>query len=107
MPLLLRVQLCSQTRYSSSLLPVVVLLVKLVLLIRDLFEPVHRDTVEALLHCNMSHRGCRRRSVPVLDSGGNPNDISLANDLNRITPLLYPANASVTIRIWPSGWVCQ
>ena len=31
--------------------------------------------------------------MPVLDSGRNPNDISLANDLDRTTPLLYPANA--------------
>ena len=30
--------------------------------------------------------------MPVLDSGSNPNDIPLMNDLNRTTPLLYPAN---------------
>src|SRR5260370_23331086 len=87
-----RVQLCSQTRCSSAFLQVLVFPVELVLLVRDLFEPVHRDTVEALLHRDMSHRGCRRRSMPVLDSGWNPNDIPLMNDLNRTTPLLYPTN---------------
>jgi hypothetical protein len=30
--------------------------------------------------------------MPVLDSGWNPNDIPLMNDLNRTTPLLYPTN---------------
>src|SRR5260370_22312444 len=87
-----RVQLCSQTRCSSAFLQVLVLPVELVLLIRDLFEPVHRDTVEALLHRDMSHRSRRRGSMPMLHSGWNPNDIALANDLNRTTPLLYPAN---------------
>src|SRR5258708_1493261 len=41
----------------------------------------------------MGHRSRRRGSMPMLPSACNPNGIALANDLNRATPLLYPATA--------------
>ena len=41
----------------------------------------------------MCHGGSGRCTMPVLDARRNPNNIALANYLNRAVPLLNPANA--------------
>src|SRR5258708_67395 len=65
---------------------------KPVLLVRDLFQPVHRSAVQLLLKRDVRH-GCGWRcTMPVLDASRNPNDVSLANHLNRAAPLLNPAD---------------
>src|SRR5438309_8488537 len=65
---------------------------KPVLLIRDRFQPVHRSAVQLLLKRDVRH-GCGWRcTMPVLDASRNPNDVSLANHLNRAAPLLNPAD---------------
>src|SRR5437879_7682906 len=66
---------------------------KPVLLVRDLFEPVHCLAIESLLKRDLRH-GCGWCcTMPVLDASRNPNDVSLANHLNRASPLLNPADA--------------
>src|SRR5258705_253471 len=65
---------------------------KPVLLVRDLFQPVHRSAVQLLLKRDVRHGGGGRCTMPVLDASRNPNDVSLANHLNRAAPLLNPAD---------------
>jgi hypothetical protein len=65
---------------------------KSVLLVRDLFQPVHNFSVQLLLKREVRHASGGRRAMPVLDASRNPNDVSLANHLNRATPLLNPAD---------------
>src|SRR3982074_2054486 len=65
---------------------------KPVLLVRDLFQPAHRSAVQLLLKREVRH-GCGWRcTMPVRDACRNPNDVSLANHLNRAAPLLNPAD---------------
>ena len=78
--------------YRSSALHCFLSLPELVLLIRDLFQPIHRSTIESLLHRDVRHSCGWCCTMPVLDASGNPNDISLANYLNGSAPLLNPAD---------------
>ena len=65
---------------------------KPVLFISDLFQPVNCSAVQLLLKREVRH-GCGWRcTMPVLDAGRNPNDVSLANHLNRAAPLLNRAD---------------
>ncbi len=62
-----------------------------VLLVCELFQPVHHSAVQLLLERDVRH-GCNWRcTMPVLDASRNPKDVSLANHLNRAAPLLNPA----------------
>src|SRR5467141_2446104 len=81
--LLLRLLLCANCFLSLR---------KPVLLVRDLFQPVHCSAVQLLLKRDVRHGGGWRCTMPVLDTSRNPNDVSLANHLNRATPLLNPAD---------------
>src|SRR5258708_25170838 len=81
--LLLRLLLCANCFLSFR---------KPVLLVRDLFQPVHRSAVQLLLKRDVRHGGGGRCTMPVLDASRNPNDVSLANHLNRAAPLLNPAD---------------
>src|SRR6267143_4482314 len=81
--LLLRLLLCANCFLSLR---------KLALLVRDLFQPVHRSAVQLLLKRDVRHGGGWRCTMPVLDASRNPNDVPLANHLNRAAPLLNPAD---------------
>src|SRR5260221_11022201 len=83
---------------TALLLPLLVcancflLLCKPVLLVRDLFQPVHRSAVQLLLKRDVRH-GCGWRCpMPVLDASRNPAAVALANHLSRAAPLLNPAD---------------
>jgi hypothetical protein len=56
-------------------------------------------------------RGDRFQSHPLRGRRrGSPQELWSSDDdhhLPRTTLLLHPAGASVTINIWPTGWVCQ
>src|SRR5258708_15295727 len=81
--LLLRLLLCANCFLSLR---------KPVLLVRDLFQPVHRSAVQLLLKRDVRHGGGGRCTMPVLDASRNPNDVSPANHLNRAAPFLNPAD---------------
>jgi hypothetical protein len=46
-------------------------------------------------------------TVPMFLPRWEPDHVPRMNFLDRATPALDPATAAVTIRVWPSGWVCQ
>src|SRR6267378_1651849 len=81
--LLLRLLLCANCFLSLR---------KPVLLVRDLFQPVHCSAVQLLLKRDVRHGGGGRCTMPVLDASRIPNDVSLANHLSRAAPLLNPAD---------------
>src|SRR6266481_5717349 len=57
-----------------------------VLFVADLFHPVNDFAIESFLNRDMRH-GCGWRcTMPVLNTSRNPNDIPLANHLNRAAP---------------------
>src|SRR2546423_13027195 len=64
-----------------------------ILLVADLFHPVDVVAVERFRNCDMRHRSNRRRAVPVLLTGGKPNDIARTNFLDRSILALNPAKA--------------
>src|SRR5215471_3442383 len=64
-----------------------------VLLVGDFFKPFAAVAVPQFHDRDVSHCCIRRRSVPVLDSRRNPNDVALLDLLNRSSPLLNPARA--------------
>src|SRR5258708_21587009 len=65
---------------------------KPVLLVGDFFQPVHRSATQLLLKRDVRHGSRGRCAMPVLDASWNPNDIPLANHLNRAAPLLNPTD---------------
>src|SRR5882762_5164574 len=81
--LLLRLLLCANCFLSLR---------KPVLLVRDLFQPVHCSAVQLLLKRDVRHGGGGRCTMPVLDASRNPNDVSLADHLNWPAPFLNPAD---------------
>src|SRR3954454_6489169 len=62
-----------------------------VLLVGNVFEPIHRLAIELLLHGDVRHRRGRRRAMPVLFAGGKPHNVSGANLFNRSAPALNTA----------------
>src|SRR5437763_10426114 len=64
-----------------------------VLLVSDVFEPIHGFAIELLLHSDVGHRCGWRRAVPVLFAGGEPHDITGANLFNGSAPALDAAGA--------------
>src|SRR5215212_938010 len=62
-----------------------------VLLVGDVFEPIHGLAVELFLHGDVRHRGGCRRAMPVLFSGGEPHDVTGANLFNGSAPALGAA----------------
>src|SRR3989449_11475522 len=64
-----------------------------VLLVADLFHPVHDLAVECFLNRDVRH-GCGGRStMPVLQSRRKPDHIAGTNLLNRTALALHPTNA--------------
>src|SRR5436309_10143424 len=59
-----------------------------VLLVGDVFEPIHGLAIELLLHGDVRHRRGWRRAVPVLFAGGEPHDVTGANLFNESAPAL-------------------
>ena len=63
--------------------------------------------VEPLLNGDMGHGGSARRAMPVLLAGREADDIARP-DLLEGPPSAAPSRSpEVTIRVWPSGWVCH
>ena len=58
-----------------------------------MFHPIDDFAVFLFLHGDMSHRGCRRSSVPVFLSRRKPDHVTRSNFLNRTFPALSPAAA--------------
>ena len=78
-----------------------------VLLVADLLHPVDGLAVERFLDGDVRHRRGRRRAVPVLLAGREPDHVA-----GRISSTGPPQRCArpqpaVTIRVWPSGCVCQ
>src|SRR5438093_12587345 len=63
-----------------------------VLLVADLFHPVHNLPVECFLNGDVRHGSCRRSAMPMLQSWRKPNHITGPNFFNRSTLSLHPAN---------------
>src|SRR5262245_2243029 len=64
-----------------------------VLVVGDFFKPFAAVAVPQFHDRDVSHSRIGRRSVPVLDSRWNPNDVALLDLRNRTSPLLNPARA--------------
>src|SRR3954469_11605006 len=62
-----------------------------ILLVGDVFEPIHRLAIELLLHGDVRHRRRWRRAVPVLFARGEPHDITGPNLFNGSAPALDAA----------------
>src|SRR4051812_37448736 len=65
-----------------------------VLFIGDVLHPVHHLAIFSFLNGNVRHGCTRRRSVPVLLIGRNPDDISGMDFLDRTALALCPPAAS-------------
>src|SRR2546423_3232441 len=65
----------------------------LVLLVAYLFHPVDVLTVLRFRDCDVRHRRCGRRSMPMLQAGGKPDHIAGTNFLDRPALALNPAEA--------------
>ena len=82
-------------------------LICLILFVGDVFQPVDGFAVELFLDGDVGHGGGGGGAVPVLFAGGNqttsPGRISSMGPPQRCTR----PQPAVTIRVWPSGWVCQ
>src|SRR2546421_9614256 len=65
----------------------------LVLLVAYLFHPVDVLTVLRFRDCDVRHRRCGRRSMPMLQAGGKPHHIAGTNFLDRPALDLNPADA--------------
>src|SRR5205814_2642078 len=63
-----------------------------VLLVADLFHPVHNLPVECFLNGDVRHGSCRRSAMPMFQSWRKPNHITGPNFFNRSTLSLHPAN---------------
>src|SRR3989454_7829925 len=64
-----------------------------VLLVADLFHPVHNLPVECLLNREVRHGSCWRSAVPMLQSWRKPNHITGPDFFDRTALALYPAHA--------------
>src|SRR4051812_26600872 len=62
-----------------------------VLLVGDVFEPIHGLAIELLLHGDVRHRRGWRRAVPVLFAGRKPHDVTGPNLFNASAPALDAA----------------
>src|SRR4051812_33847221 len=62
-----------------------------VLLVGDVFEPIHRLAIELLLHGDVRHRRGGRRAMPVLFARGKPDDVTGSNLFNGSAPALDAA----------------
>src|SRR5437868_735567 len=65
-----------------------------ILLVTDLFHPVHGFAFEGLLDGDVGHRGRRGGTVPVLFAGWQPDDVAGADFFDGSAPALDPAAAS-------------
>ncbi len=64
-----------------------------VLVIADLFHPIHGLAVELFLYGDMRHGGGRGGTVPVLFAGWEPDDVARADFFDGSSPPLNPATA--------------
>lgn len=64
-----------------------------VLVISNLFEPIHNFSVELLLNGDMGHGRCESGAMPVLFAGGKPDHISGTDFFDRSAFALSPAVA--------------
>src|SRR5438552_13159522 len=64
-----------------------------VLLVADLFHPVHNLPVECFLNGDVRHGSCRRSTMPMLQSWRKPNHITGPNFFYWPTFALHPTNA--------------
>src|SRR3954468_2912356 len=62
-----------------------------VLLVGDVFKPVHGLAIELLLHRDVRHRRGGRGTVPVFFAGCEPHDVTWANLFDGSAPALDPA----------------
>src|SRR6266571_7289934 len=62
-----------------------------ILLVCDVLHPLDVRATSSLLNGEMRQRGRRRRAMPVLLTGRNPDHIAGPNLLDGITPPLHPA----------------
>ena len=79
----------------------------LILFVADLFHPVDGLAVELFLNGDMGHGRGWRGAMPVLLTGRNQ-----TTSPGRISSIGPPQRCArpqpaVTIRVWPSGWVCH
>src|SRR5690606_18759620 len=65
----------------------------LILFVVDLLHPVRSRSVQVFLNRDMRHGCGRRRTVPVLFAGREPDDISRPKLLDRPAPTLCPTAA--------------
>src|SRR5260370_6610005 len=64
-----------------------------VLLIAHRLHPIDDLAIDGLLNSDVSHRGSRRRTVPVFDARRDPNNVTRLDRLNRPAPLLNKPGA--------------
>src|SRR5207244_8870370 len=64
-----------------------------ILLVADLFHPVHNFPVECFLNGDVRHGRCRRSTMPMFQSWRKPNHVTGPNFFNRSALPLHPANA--------------
>src|SRR5204863_7203533 len=63
-----------------------------VLLVANLFHPVHDFAVECFLNRDVCHGRCRRSTMPMLQSGRKPDDIAGTNLFDWTVLALRPTN---------------
>src|SRR2546430_8453564 len=62
----------------------------MVLFVADFFHPVHDLAVECFLNRNVRHGCCRRSTMPVLQSGREPDHVAGTNFLDEAALALRP-----------------
>src|SRR5690348_1926399 len=64
-----------------------------ILLVSDLLHPVHHLSALRFLDGDVRHRGCSRRTVPMLQTGREPNNVARPNLFHWSALALSPAHA--------------
>src|SRR5579863_3037131 len=64
-----------------------------ILLVTDMFHPVHGSAVQSLLDGDMTHRRRRRCTVPLLLTGLEPYRIARTDAFDRLAVALYSSGA--------------
>src|SRR4051812_29536237 len=79
----------------------------MVLFVAHLFHPVDGLTVELFLHGEVRHDRGRRGAVPMLLTRREPDHVTGPNFPDRASQHCARPQPAVTIKVWPSRWVCQ
>ena len=78
-----------------------------VLLVVDLLHPIDALAVECLSYCDVGHCGAGGRAMPVLFARREPDQSPARISTFGPPSLCTHPQPDVTMRVWPSGCVCQ